>query len=49
VPPSESASPSRCRQNLAGDTSVGLPGIDLGNRAGTRGGEPSLHPLLGGS
>ena len=50
MPPSESASPSSCcRQNLVGDTSVGLPVIDLGNRAGTRGGEPSLHPLPGGS
>jgi hypothetical protein len=50
VPPSESASPSWCcRQNLVGDTSVGLPVIDLGNRAGTRGGEPSLHPLPDGS
>ena len=34
---------------LVGDTSVGLPVIDLGNRAGTRGGEPSLHSLPGGS
>src|SRR5215831_6678840 len=34
---------------LVGDTSVGLPVIDLGNRAGARGGEPGLHPLPGGS
>src|SRR5262249_34985540 len=34
---------------LVGDASVGLPVIDLGNRAGARGGEPGLHPLPGGS
>ena len=34
---------------LVGDTAVGLPVVDLGNRAGTRGGEPGLHPLPGGS
>ena len=34
---------------LIGDTAVGLPAADLGNRAGTRGGEPGLHLLPGGS
>jgi hypothetical protein len=30
---------------LVGDTAVGLPVADLGNRAGTRSGEPGLHLL----
>ena len=33
---------------LVGDTAVGLPVVDLGHRAGTRGGEPGLHLLPGG-
>jgi hypothetical protein len=32
---------------LVGDTAVSLPVVDLGDRAGTRGGEPGLHPLAG--
>src|SRR5262245_21143767 len=34
---------------LVGDAAVGLPVADLGNRAGTRGGEPGLDLLPGGS
>jgi hypothetical protein len=34
---------------LVGDTFVGLPVIDLGNRAGRRGGGLGLHRLPGGS
>src|ERR1051325_5834636 len=34
---------------LVGDTAVGLPVVDLGNRADPRGDEPRLHPLPGGN